>query len=127
MRALRPLAAFLTVVGPATLLLGCGCDGVQCDVCSGIPITVQVVDATTGQPIADATVTVDGRACEHRPAANQVDGVYGCEGSAGEREIAVSAPGHAPQTKTVELPEDEDESCCSCGPQTSTKVELPPA
>jgi hypothetical protein len=105
-------------------LAGCGCDGVVCDVCSGIPITITVIDATTQMPIQDATVLIDGKPC--KVTGFQGPGDYGCDGAVGSHSVDVSAPGHASKTLTVNLKELEDEGCCSCGPQTGATAALDP-
>ncbi|MCK6590104.1 MAG: hypothetical protein HUU21_02300 [Polyangiaceae bacterium] len=116
--------SFLAVAG-SLLLAGCGCDGVQCGACSGVAVAVQVLDAATMQPIEDASVTIDGAPCPRSQFSGP--GVYACDVQPGTYSVSVSAPGHAVKDVSVTLPEDESDSCCSCGPQTSAKVVLDPA
>jgi hypothetical protein len=106
------------------LSAGCECSGVQCGVCSGVAITIEVIDATSRMPIEDANVVIDGKACS--VTGFQGPGVYACDGGAGAHTVQVSAPGHVSKTLAVTLKDDEDDSCCSCGPQTGATAELDP-
>ncbi|MCC6556361.1 MAG: carboxypeptidase regulatory-like domain-containing protein [Polyangiaceae bacterium] len=122
MRPLHFLAIFASALSGAASLLGCGCDGVQCGACSGVPITVVVTDADTGEAIEDAIVTIGGKECPRTEF--QGPGSYGCDVPVGSYTVTVAAPGHAEATQGVTLAEEEDESCCSCGPQASAAVAL---
>lgn len=125
MRSISSLVLSLMAVATSLLLAGCGCGGVQCGACLGVPVTVRVVDAATMQPIEDATVTIDGQSC---PLSNfSGAGSYACDVPPGTYQVSVSSPGHATKSASVTLPEDESDSCCSCGPQTSTQIALDPA
>jgi hypothetical protein len=106
-------------------LAGCGCEGVMCGVCSGVPITIVVTDAQSEMPIEDATVLIDGNPC--KITGFQGPGAYACDGAVGSHSIEISAPGHVSKSLTVALPDEDDDSCCSCGPQTSATAELDPA
>jgi hypothetical protein len=106
-------------------LAGCGCDGVACDVCSGVPITITVIDAMSRMPILDASVLIDGKPC--KVTGFQGPGSYACDGAVGSHSVDVSAPGHTSKTLPVTLNDADDDSCCSCGPQTSATAELDPA
>src|SRR5688572_9381778 len=89
----------------AMLVASCDeCAGLECGACEA-PVTLTIVDVTTGAQVPEATV--DGMSCP---------GV--CNPTAdgpGEFEYDVAAPGYAPQTIRVVVQAEESEGCCARG------------
>jgi hypothetical protein len=123
---LRSFAFCLATASVSLFLTGCDeCSGVVCDGCSGVAIDIYVIDATSRMSIADATVLADGKPCESNSV--QGPGHYACDGGIGAHTVEISAPGHASNTITVTLKDDEGDGCCSCPPETSAIADLDPA
>lgn len=89
-------------------LPGCALVTGNCGDCGSCPPAVRVVvlDASTGEPVEDVTVSGGGRCA---------DDVYCVGESAGVLTFTVSAPGYEPREVTLVVPESRGGRCCDCG------------
>jgi hypothetical protein len=102
--------------------------------CASLPsqLVLEVVDAQTGQPVADPTFTNAGQALSMTCAQSSLDAgapdggrlcaewrYYG----SGHFEITIASPGYASQTLIVDVPAPKGE-CCYIGETVRRKVSL---